>query len=161
VLQLHTPPPSPPIDRQHAANVITAESQPFRVAHSYPFAAISRIKTAEARDVGKVGEEEGEERDPLLLRTKVLGAQGLHRRTSKNKKLHQFYSVQNNRISALLKPLVTHAQEHSDAERAHRVPVKFAIRASLVCNCILAALQIYAAVSSLSLSFFASAIDAM
>jgi len=39
--------------------------------------------------------------------------------------------------------------------------VKIAVYGSFVCNCILACLQLYAALSSLSLSFFATAIDSV
>lgn len=42
-----------------------------------------------------------------------------------------------------------------------RSQIKIAIYGSLVCNCILAVLQLYAALSSLSLSFFATALDSV
>lgn len=46
-----------------------------------------------------------------------------------------------------------------DAADKARFRVKFAIYASLIANLCLAALQLYAAASSLSLSFFATAAD--
>lgn len=79
----------------------------------------------------------------------------------RERKLQAFYKYQNERIRDFLKPLVQHAQEAKDEEEAHQLPVKIAVNASLVCNTVLAIIQIYAAVSSLSLSFFASAIDAI
>ena len=66
----------------------------------------------------------------------------------------RFYDEQNEHIRALLKPLSKHAEEAQDAEDSSRLPVKIAVWASLAANCCLAVLQLYAAASSLSLSFF-------
>lgn len=66
----------------------------------------------------------------------------------------RFYDEQNEHIRALLKPLSKHAEEAQDAEDSGRLPVKIAVWASLAANCCLAILQLYAAASSLSLSFF-------
>jgi len=46
-------------------------------------------------------------------------------------------------------------------EDTNRLAIKIAIYASLICNFVLAILQLYAAASSLSLSFFATAMDAV
>jgi hypothetical protein len=51
------------------------------------------------------------------------------------------------------------ADARADAED-HALKVKIAINASLVANIILAGVQLYAAISSLSLALFASCIDA-
>lgn len=78
----------------------------------------------------------------------------------KGKKIANFYATQNELISGLLKPLATHtADAEAEADR-HALKVKIAINASLVANVLLAILQLYAAISSLSLALFASCIDA-
>lgn len=133
-----------------------------RIAESYPF-------SPQKEHLGELGDLEDEARDPLLLKDRIQRPTAPISRASsfntvtgrKQQKLKAFYEYQNGRIQALLKPLVQHAQEAKDEEEAHKLPVKIAVNASLACNCVLAIIQIYAAVSSLSLSFFASAIDAI
>jgi hypothetical protein len=64
-------------------------------------------------------------------------------------------------INNLLKPMAVHTAEAREEEDASALKVKIAIRASFICNCLLAVLQLYAAFSSLSLSLFATAIDSV
>ena len=59
-------------------------------------------------------------------------------------------------VSALSAPLRPHLANYSAVQQ-----VKIAIYASFIANCVLACLQLYAALSSLSLSFFATAIDSV
>jgi divalent metal cation (Fe/Co/Zn/Cd) transporter len=53
------------------------------------------------------------------------------------------------------------AEEAHQATESNATQVRIAIQASFIVNCLLAALQLYAAISSLSLSFFATALDAV
>jgi hypothetical protein len=57
--------------------------------------------------------------------------------------------------------MAVHTAEAREEEDASALKVKIAIRASFICNCLLAVLQLYAAFSSLSLSLFATAIDSV
>lgn len=57
--------------------------------------------------------------------------------------------------------MAVHTAEALEEEDASALKVKIAIRASFICNCLLAVLQLYAAFSSLSLSLFATAIDSV
>lgn len=132
-----------------------------RVAHLYPF-------SPQKDHLGPLGDPEDDPRDPYALKEKVYKPGEGHQRTSslqllsrRHQKLQAFYDYQNERIDDYLKPLSQHAQEARDEGEAHRLPVKIAVNGSLAVNCLLAVIQIYAAVSSLSLSFFASAIDAI
>lgn len=107
------------------------------------------------------------ERDPLLLRTRIRSDEDvfqLRRRGSRkhksarrprlsgeteltnSKAVAGFYENQNAHINALLKPIEVHAHEAGEAEAADALKIKIAIYGSLVCNCVLAILQIYAAV---------------
>lgn len=63
--------------------------------------------------------------------------------------------------TSMLKTLDEDAQEGREMESANELRVKIAINASFAVNCCLAILQLYAAISSLSLAFFATALDAI
>lgn len=107
-----------------------------------------------------------EESDPLLLRSKMVNTdQELRRRPSKGrrteKKIRNYYEKQNTLIENLLKPIAKHAKEDEDEAEAANGMVKFLIYLNIVANFILAGLQLYAAVSSLSLSLFATAADSV
>ncbi|KAK1226860.1 hypothetical protein PQX77_010164 [Marasmius sp. AFHP31] len=104
--------------------------------------------------------------DPYALRTKLRDPQDIAQlrkrgNTKMQKSIGKFYEQQNEKIEAMLKSLETHAQEGSDDVEGNALKVKIAVRASFICNCILAILQLYAAISSLSLSFFATAADSV
>ncbi|GAA5989292.1 hypothetical protein JCM5350_003433 [Sporobolomyces pararoseus] len=101
--------------------------------------------------------------DPLLLATRLQTEEHISelRKRKNGNKTGAFYSKQNAHITSLLKSMDQHILEAEEEEDSNRLALKIAIYGSLVCNCILAILQIYAAVSSLSLSFFATAADAI
>ncbi|GAB1523933.1 cation efflux family protein [Rhizoctonia solani] len=64
-------------------------------------------------------------------------------------------------ISSLLKPMEAHTAEAKEAEAEDRLPVRIAVWASLLSNIALSALQLYAAISSGSLSLLATCIDSV
>ncbi|KAF8208741.1 CDF manganese transporter [Mycena galopus ATCC 62051] len=105
--------------------------------------------------------------DPLLLASRLQSEehiQSLRQRKKKRKEgkvVGEFYTRQNKQIEALLMTMDQHIEQAQEEEDTNRLAIKIAIYASLFANCGLAVLQIYAAVSSLSLSFFATAIDAV
>lgn len=107
-----------------------------------------------------------EEADPLLLRSKVVDTdQVLRRRPSHSRKagkqVKMYYEKQNLLIENLLKPISKHAAEDEDATEKASNMVQFLIYANIVANFVLAGLQLYAAISSLSLSLFATAADSV
>lgn len=104
--------------------------------------------------------------DPYALRTKLRDPSDiaeLRKRgnTKMKKQVGKFYEQQNEKIEAMLKSLEIHAQEGSDGAQENALKVKIAIRVSFIANCLLSVLQLYAAISSLSLSFFATAADSV
>ncbi|TXT12928.1 hypothetical protein VHUM_01329 [Vanrija humicola] len=110
-----------------------------------------------------LGRESGE-RDPLLLRDKIISEGELDKlraRRTKNPKLAAFYEAQNEHIGNLLKPLAVHTTDAQQEEKDMALKVKIAVNVSFAANIILAGVQLYAAISSLSLSLFASCIDAV
>ncbi|KAJ9104450.1 hypothetical protein QFC21_001945 [Naganishia friedmannii] len=102
-------------------------------------------------------------RDPLELRGKILDDDQLNdiRQRKKSGKITQFYEDQNDHIERLLKPMHVLTSEAQAEEKDAAGAVKLAIRLSFVANIVLAGLQLYAAISSLSLSLFATCIDAV
>ncbi|CBQ68426.1 conserved hypothetical protein [Sporisorium reilianum SRZ2] len=109
-----------------------------------------------------------EDTDPLLLRSRLVEESEIRRRHSgkgKNKRserqIRDFYEAQNEHIQRLLKPISAHADEDKQDRQSSALKVKVAVYASIGANFALAALQLYAAVSSLSLSLFATAADSV
>ncbi|KAJ7922770.1 CDF-like metal transporter [Mycena leptocephala] len=82
------------------------------------------------------------------------------RRRKKGKRLAAYHGNQNTLIASLLKPMEEHTEDARIDEAASRLPVKIAVWASLIANFCLCVLQLYAAISSLSLSLLATGIDA-
>ncbi|KAJ6575474.1 CDF-like metal transporter [Mycena capillaripes] len=83
------------------------------------------------------------------------------RRRKKGKRLAAYHGNQNTLIASLLKPMERHTEDARIDEAAARLPVKIAVWASLIANFCLCVLQLYAAISSLSLSLLATGIDAI
>ncbi|RPD64685.1 CDF-like metal transporter [Lentinus tigrinus ALCF2SS1-7] len=86
---------------------------------------------------------------------------GQLRRRRKGKSLEQYHRHQNSLINDLLKPMDEHTEQARVEEEQARLPVKIAIWASLIANLSLCVLQMYAAISSLSLSLLATGIDSV
>lgn len=83
------------------------------------------------------------------------------RSRKRGKRLATYHRKQNTLIAYLLKPMEEHTEDARNEEDLSRIPVKTAVRASLVANIALAVLQLYAAVSSASLSLLATGIDSV
>ncbi|KAJ3815650.1 CDF-like metal transporter [Lentinula lateritia] len=98
--------------------------------------------------------------DPFHLRDAIKSEKQLLE-LREHKKLQNYYARQNNLIVSLLKSMDEHTSEARDEEDAARLPVKIAIWASLIANLILCVLQMYAAISALSLSLLATGIDSV
>ncbi|KAF5345693.1 hypothetical protein D9758_013039 [Tetrapyrgos nigripes] len=83
------------------------------------------------------------------------------RRAKVGEKLTDYYSKQNELILNLLKPMEEHTTDAQDEKEAARLAVQIAIYASLIANFSLCVLQMYAAISALSLSLLATGIDSV
>ncbi|KAJ3826036.1 CDF-like metal transporter [Lentinula raphanica] len=101
--------------------------------------------------------------DPFHLREGLKTEKQLQelRGHDNGRKLQKYYARQNHLIVSLLKSMEEHTSEARDEEDAARLPVKIAIWASLIANLSLCILQMYAAISALSLSLFATGIDSV
>ncbi|KIY72436.1 CDF-like metal transporter [Cylindrobasidium torrendii FP15055 ss-10] len=85
----------------------------------------------------------------------------LIRKGKRGKAVAHYQGKQNDLISYLLKPMDAHTNEAKEEEDKTRLPVKIAIWASLLSNLVLCVIQMYAAISSLSLSLLATGIDSV
>jgi divalent metal cation (Fe/Co/Zn/Cd) transporter len=79
----------------------------------------------------------------------------------KGKKVAEFYNNQNERIDTLLKPLSTLSAEGAQEVTDNAYRIKLAVNISFGFNCILAVLQLYAAITSGSLALFATMVDSV
>ncbi|KAI6031282.1 CDF manganese transporter [Pisolithus microcarpus] len=85
----------------------------------------------------------------------------LRRRHKAGRGLEKFHRKQNELIVSLLKSMDEHTEEARADEEASRFAIRIAVWASLIANFSLCVLQLYAAISSLSLSLIATGIDAV
>ncbi|KAF8899272.1 CDF-like metal transporter [Infundibulicybe gibba] len=102
-------------------------------------------------------------KDPYQISDGILTEQEIAtlRRRKMGKRVAKYQRKQNNLITSLLKPMEDHTNEAKVEEAAARLPVKIAVWASLIANFSLCILQLYAAISSLSLSLLATGIDSI
>ncbi|RPB06235.1 hypothetical protein L873DRAFT_1824882 [Choiromyces venosus 120613-1] len=77
------------------------------------------------------------------------------------KGIHEFYQSQNESIQQLLKPVEEHRREAKDERGDTRIRYLIAVHGSFAANIILAVLQLYGALSSGSLSLFATMVDSI
>ncbi|KAH9809882.1 hypothetical protein DFH28DRAFT_1132666 [Melampsora americana] len=168
--------PSPPSTPEHLKNTNSPSTQLDSKNHS-PVISLNPIRSDPILNHLKpIPYEEGKwstilkpsldlSDDPLLLRSRLQDEASLNqirkRHGKKSKGVEDFYETQNDHITSMLKSLEEDAQDALDQSSSTAQHVRWAIRASLIVNCLLAVLQLYAAISSLSLSFFATALDAV
>ncbi|EPS94410.1 hypothetical protein FOMPIDRAFT_1033379 [Fomitopsis schrenkii] len=100
--------------------------------------------------------------DPYKFRAALKSEEELAKLRHKKagKRLVSFHLKQNALITSLLKTMEEHTEEAKVEEATARLPIKIAIYASLIGNFFLCALQLYAAITSASLSLIATAVDA-
>ncbi|GAM82242.1 hypothetical protein ANO11243_002210 [Dothideomycetidae sp. 11243] len=120
-----------------------------------PFQLASKMKTDE--QIASIRANSSKKRSSKAICGPVTATQDLHR----TKKLQKFYESQNENIQRLLKPVDEHRREAREEAGSDHVKFKIAVNGSFIANLILAALQIYGATSSGSLSLFTTMADAI
>jgi len=85
----------------------------------------------------------------------------LDKETFKARKVKNFYKDQNENIERLLKPVDDHRRLAKESNEANALQYKIAVYGSFAANIMLAALQLYAAISSGSLALFTTMADAL
>ncbi|CCL98147.1 uncharacterized protein FIBRA_00141 [Fibroporia radiculosa] len=101
--------------------------------------------------------------DPYAFRNGISTDEQLasYRRKRSGKQLETYHRKQNDLITSLLKTLEEHTEEARVEEETSRLPVKIAVWASLIGNFVLCILQLYGAISSVSLSLIATSVDSV
>lgn len=83
------------------------------------------------------------------------------RKAVQYRRLHGFYERQNGTIERMLKSVDEHVAEAKQEQGEDQLKFKIAVWGSFVANVVLAALQVYGAISSSSLSLFTTMADAV
>ncbi|KNZ76325.1 Metal tolerance protein 3 [Termitomyces sp. J132] len=126
------------------------------VANTIPSLEVDIERTSEASSVQPL--DPYQLRDGLLTHSQLVS---LREQSRKGKRVARYHQRQNDLIASLLKPMEDHTAEARAEEDVVRLPVKIAIYASLIGNFFLCVLQLYAAISSDSLSLLATGIDSV
>ncbi|KAF2466465.1 uncharacterized protein BDR25DRAFT_294015 [Lindgomyces ingoldianus] len=122
----------------------TPDNDPYRLAAALkPESELAEIRANTSKKRDGCG--------PITLNKKAYQA----------RKLEKFYEAQNENIERLLKPVDDHRRDAKEEEGANHLKYRIAVIGSFVANIILAALQLYAAASSQSLSLFTTMADSL
>jgi len=136
-----------------------AEGDPYGLAQKYKSAAeLDAIKANISR-----------KRDELPSAAKAISTsvkltryvRPFGRGVIKARRLHGFYEAQNETIERLLKSVEEHRADARQEQGDEHLKFQIAVWGSLAANILLAALQLYAAISSGSLSLFTTMADAI
>lgn len=85
----------------------------------------------------------------------------LNQKARNAKKIEEFYEAQNENIERLLKPVDDHRRAAKEEGDANHLKYRIAVIGSFAANILLAILQLYAAISSKSLSLFTTMADSL
>ncbi|KAF2194567.1 hypothetical protein K469DRAFT_650452 [Zopfia rhizophila CBS 207.26] len=122
----------------------TPDNDPYKLAAAIkPESELAQIRANTSRKRDGCG--------PILLNKGAYRA----------RKLEKFYEAQNENIERLLKPVDDHRRDAKEEEGANHLKYRIAVVGSFAANIILAALQLYAAASSHSLSLFTTMADSL
>lgn len=138
--------------RTSTSNDIESQSPPGYTPDNDPYKLSAAIK--HESEMALIRANTSRKRDgcgPIGLNTKARNA----------RKLEKFYEAQNENIERLLKPVDDHCRDAKEEENANHLKYKIAVVGSFVANIILAVLQLYAAISSKSLSIFTTMADSL
>ncbi|KAK2045301.1 cation efflux family protein [Colletotrichum somersetense] len=155
--------PFPPVSSQlekhgdvarHSTYITDIEGQPGLRSDSDPYGLSSAFKTPE--DLAQIKANTSRKRDPT--------SNGGGRRTSpwrQSHKVQQFYETQNAAIQRMLKSVDEHVAEARQEAGDDQLQFRIAVWGSFAANVALTALQLYAAISTGSLSLITTMADAI
>ncbi len=144
--------PSHVLHRADSSSDVESQSLPHYTPDNDPYDLSSAIKPEE--ELAQIRANSSRKRDGF-------GPIGLNRKARNARKLEQFYENQNENIERLLKPVDDHRRAAKEEGDANHLKYKIAVIGSFVANVILACLQLYAAISSRSLSLFTTMADSL
>lgn len=140
-----------PIPSSHEDD-LEGSTPPRYTVDNDPYQLASRLKSAS--EINFMRANTSKRRDGC-------GPITLNKEATQARKLQKFYEGQNENIERLLKPVDEHVRIAKEFEGDNQLRFKIAVNGSFVVNVILAGLQLYAAVSSGSLSLFTTMADAL
>ncbi|KAF2104104.1 cation diffusion facilitator 1 [Rhizodiscina lignyota] len=145
-----------PIPRHVSAqDDLERQSLPQYTRENDPYQLSSRIKTTS--EIERIKANSSKKREGCV--SVISRATG--RDAWKARKIQGFYEDQNETIEQLLKPVDEHVRQAKEDQGDNQLKFKIAVHGSFAANVILAALQLYGASSSGSLSLFTTMADAL
>ena len=117
-----------------------------------PYQLSSRLKTSS--ELNLIRANSSRKRDGC-------GPITINKEAAKARKLQGFYESQNENIKRLLRPVDEHVRLAKELDGDNQLKFKIAVHGSFVANLCLAGLQLYAAISSGSLSLYTTMADAL
>ncbi|KAK1987353.1 cation efflux family protein [Colletotrichum cereale] len=154
---------SPPVSSQsekhetvarHSTAITDVEGQPGLRSESDPYGLSSAFKTPE--DLAQIKANTSRKRDPTSN-----GRAGHAGPWRQSHKVQQFYETQNAAIQRMLKSVDEHVAEARQEAGDDQLQFRIAVWGSFVANVALTALQLYAAISTGSLSLITTMADAI
>ncbi|EEQ27218.1 cation diffusion facilitator 1 [Microsporum canis CBS 113480] len=97
----------------------------------------------------------------ISRRRKCISSEQKGRTNADRRRIQSFYRSQNEKIERLLKPVDEHIRHAKELNEQNQLKYKIAVYGSFAANVVLSILQVYAAVSSGSLSLFTTMADAI
>ncbi|KAF2009014.1 hypothetical protein BU24DRAFT_497581 [Aaosphaeria arxii CBS 175.79] len=131
---------------------VERQTPPQYTADNDPYQLASRLKPQ--NELAQIRANTSRKRDGF-------GPIALNEKARKARNLEEFYETQNENIERLLKPVDDHRRDAKEEEGANHLKYRIAVIGSFAANVILAVLQLYAAISSKSLSLFTTMADSL
>ena len=144
--------PSHVLNRADSSSDVESQSLPTYTPDNDPYHLASAIKPE--TELAQIRANSSRKRDGC-------GPISLNRKARSAKKLEEFYEAQNENIERLLKPVDDHRRAAKEEGDANQLKYRIAVVGSFVANVLLAVLQLYAAISSRSLSLFTTMADSL
>ena len=135
-----------------SADLENISTTPIYTSSNDPYQLSLRLKTASELNLLRAANSRKRDGFGPITTNKAAG---------KARRLQTFYETQNENIERWLKPVEEHVSDAKKLEGDNHLKFKIAVHGSFAANLILAALQIYGAASSGSLSLFTTMVDAI
>lgn len=133
-------------------NDVEGNTPPQYTLENDPYQLSSRLKTSS--ELNLIRANTSRKRDGF-------GPITTNKEATKARKLQGFYESQNENIERLLRPVDEHVRLAKEFDGENHLKFKIAVQGSFAANVLLAGLQLYAAISSGSLSLFTTMADAL
>ncbi|KAL2126923.1 hypothetical protein VTI74DRAFT_11607 [Chaetomium olivicolor] len=142
--------------------LIGAGNDPYGLSRRYKTASeLAEIKANTSRKRDAARQPTSAAAQPSTTSKLARYVKPFGRQATRARRVEGFYQAQNETIERLLKSVEEHCADARQEQGEDHLKFKIAVWGSLVANIILSALQLYAAISSGSLSLFTTMADAI